>query len=460
MSINSALLSGASGLLANSSALAAISDNIANVNTVGYKRASAVFTPMYEARGVSRYSAAGVNSDARLAISESGLLTGTSSATDLAVSGKGFFVVRDTPNATSADPVSFTRAGRFAPDNSGDLRNDAGKYLAGWPVNTDGSVTANPSDLNSLQTINLTSIGGAAEATTSMAINANIQSSQTVSAAEATYAAGVSATNMASGTVTADFQRSIPIYDSQGGVRSITISLLKSATANEWHAEIHVSPASDVTTGTGLIDGQVATGLLVFDPQGRIDTASSTLPTTLDFLSSTNVGALGANQFQWNASTGIDAQSVVMDLGSPTAPGGVTQFDSPSFLGSTNVNGSAFGNFSGVEVDKEGFVFAKFNNGIVRKIYQIPVATFINPDGLGALSGGSYNVTPDSGAFTLNAPSLGNAGSIASSTLENSNVDLATEFTNLITTQRAYSASSKIITTADEMLDEAIRMKR
>ena len=104
MSINSALLAGASGLISNSSALAAISDNIANVNTVGYKRANSVFTPLYDAGGstTTRYSAAGVRSVARLAIGESGLLTAGTSTTDLAISGRGFFVVRDTPTAGTA----------------------------------------------------------------------------------------------------------------------------------------------------------------------------------------------------------------------------------------------------------------------------------------------------------------------------------------------------------------------
>ncbi|MEC9250874.1 MAG: flagellar hook-basal body complex protein, partial [Pseudomonadota bacterium] len=192
----------------------------------------------------------------------------------------------------------------------------------------------------------------------------------------------------------------------------------------------------------------------------RLDSTNTTLPTTMNFLASDNVAALGANDFQWSAATGIAAQTIELDFGDPNSPGGFTQYDSPSALLSTNVNGSAFGNFAGVEVDDEGFVFAKFNNGIIRKVYQIPVATFVNPDGLQAQSGGTYTVTPESGTYTLNQPGLGSAGTIASSTLENSNVDLATEFTTLITTQRAYSASSKIITTADEMLDEAIRMKR
>lgn len=461
MSINSALLSGASGLLANSSALSAISDNIANVNTVGYKRAQAIFTPMYDASAnPARYTAAGVGSAARLAISESGLLTAGSSPTDMAIAGNGFFVVRQDANAGAADPVAFTRAGRFNADALGYLRNDAGAYLAGWPVAADGTVVTNPSDLNELETINLSSIGGAAEASSIVGINANLDRDQAVSAAEATYDPTDSLNNMASGTVTPDFQRSIPIYDSQGGVRTLTISMLKSANANEWHAELHVTPASDVTTGAGLFDGQIGTGVIAFDEDGRIDTANTTLPTDFSFLGSSNAAALGANEFQWAAGAGIAAQSISLDFGAPDAPGGFTQFASPSALLSTNVNGSAFGNFAGVEVDEAGFVYAKFTNGIVRQIYQIPVATFVNPNGLEAQAGGSYTVTPDSGPYTLSAAGIGVAGDVVASTLENSNVDLATEFTNLITTQRAYSASSKIITTADEMLDEAIRMKR
>lgn len=462
MSINSALWAGASGLLANSSALAAVSDNIANVNTVGYKRAQAVFSPLYELTGVtSRYASGGVSTSNRFQISTGGLLTPGTSPTDLAIAGNGFFVVRPVASgATATDAVLFTRSGAFSANSEGNLRNDAGLFLYGWPVAADGSVTTNPSDLSGLEAINLSAIGGAAEATTSVGLNANLQASQAVSADEATYAAGVSGTNMASGAVTPDFQRNIQIYDSQGGARTITLSMLKSSTANEWHTELHISPPSDILTGASLVDGQIATGTIAFDANGEIDLGNTTLPLTLDFLSSTNAGPLGANEFQWATATGVAGQSITLNIGSPTQPGGMTQYDSPSTLTSTQVNGSAFGTFTGVDVDDEGFVYAKFSNGIIRKTYQIPIATFVNANGLNVEGGGAYSVTPDSGNYTFNVPGTASAGTIASSTLENSNVDLATEFTSLITTQRAYSASSKIITTADEMLDEAIRMKR
>ena len=462
MSINSAMIAGASGLIANSSALAAISDNIANVNTVGYKRATAVFTPLYRSQGTSQHFAAGgITSATKLQIGQSGLLSPGSSPTDLAVSGDGFFVVSEnTRGFTTTDPVAFTRAGSFSPDANGYLKNSAGLYLAGWPVEADGTINADPTDLSSLEIINPVSVGGAAEATTEVGLSANLQASQAVSAAEATYAAGVSATNMSSGGVTPDVTFGIPIYDSQGGVHTITLSMLKSATPNQWHAELHVSPAAEVTTGAGLVDGQIATGTIAFDSNGNFDATNSTIPSTLNFLASNNAAALGATSVQWAAAEGISAQTIDMALGGPSSAGGLTQFDSQSALAATSVNGTPFGDFSGVDIDASGMVYAKFTNGIVKRIYQVPVATFANADGLEALGGGAYGVTRDSGSYTLNTAGVGSAGNLAAATLESSNVDLATEFTNLIITQRAYSASSKIITTADEMLDEAIRMKR
>lgn len=465
MSINSAMAAGASGLIANSSALAAISDNIANVNTVGYKRVDTIFTPNYKigGGGETRYASSGVSSNSRLDVNSSGLLTPGVSATDMAIDGDGFFVVRPSPTASSSsDAVLFTRSGGFQTDSSGFLRNDAGMYLYAWPVQADGTVNQNPSNVDQLEAVNLSNIGGTANATSSVRINANLQASTTASAAAATYDATASGTNMASGTVTPDFQRTIQIYDTQGGVRSVTMSFLKHATnANQWHVELHVQPASDVTTGAPLIDGQIATGIVAFDTNGEIISgAPTTLPTSITFESSDTAGAVGAGAVRWAASTGVGAQTISLDLGTAGTPGGITQFNSPSNLDSTVVDGAIFGAFAGVEVSDDGFLSARFTNGVVRKVYQLPVATVFNPNGLASVGGASFQITEDSGAFTLNAPGSGASGTIAAKTVENSNVDIATEFANLIITQRAYSASSRIITTADEMLAEAIQMKR
>jgi flagellar hook protein FlgE len=123
-------------------------------------------------------------------------------------------------------------------------------------------------------------------------------------------------------------------------------------------------------------------------------------------------------------------------------------------------NGTAFGNLSNVSIDEDGFVTAVFDNGVTRRIAQVAGATVPKPDGLQAVNGNAYRLTNASGGFSLKAPGTGGAGFLAPSTLESSTVDLSTEFTGLITTQRAYSASSKIITTADQMLEELLTIKR
>lgn len=462
MSINSALLAGTAGLAANSSALAAISDNISNVNTVGYKRAQSLFTPLVKAdSNALTYNAGGVQPRNRQLIGEQGLLQASTASTDLAISGSGFFVVTTKPGQlSSSDEVLFTRAGSFTPDARGNLVNSAGYYLQGWPVGPDGTVRTNASDISALETVNISSISGTAEATSRVQMNANVRASTPVSAAAATYDAADPANNMASGAVAPDFETSVQIFDSQGGIRTITVMMLKSTTPNQWHTELVIEPAADVATGSGLNNGQIATGVMAFDDLGRFDTANSTLPQTLNFLAADHAAPLAAGEFKWATATGIAAQTVEFDIGAGLAAGGFTQFDSESVMDSSTVNGSIFGELAGIEVDKNGFVIAKFTNGVVKSIYQVPVATFVNPNGLQQENGGAFRVTSSSGSFSMKPAGAGGAGWLSARTLESSNVDLAMEFTNLITTQRAYSASSKIITTADEMMDELIRMKR
>ncbi len=460
MSINSAMLAGVAGLSSNGTALAIISDNIANVNTIGYKKNVADFSTLVtKTQSSGAFSAGGVRAFARALVDEQGLLQNTTSATDLGISGNGFFTVSpNSVNTSSTGRFLFTRAGSFSTDAQGFLQNSAGYYLQGWPVAADGTVTANPSDLTALESVNINQLGGTAESTNLVTLNANLLSSQPISAAEATYAAGVSGTNMASGAVAPDFQRSFQLFDSKGGFRTVTISLLKSSVPNQWNAELHVTPATDINAGAPFVDGQISTGILAFTADGLIDPAATTLPTNLNFLASG--AAPGPGQFAWGTALGIDAQSVTLDLGQPGAAGGFTQFDSPSTLISTQVNGAVFGNLTGVRVDDQGFVVALFDNGIQRQIYQLPVATFVNPNGLSSEQGNAYVVTNESGAFNLKQPGTAGAGLIAAGALEASSVDLGEEFTGLIRTQRAYSASTKIITTADEMLDELIRIKR
>jgi flagellar hook protein FlgE len=461
MSLNSALTIGVAGLRANSSALSGISNNIANINTIGYKRTRSDFSSLVtSSANISALDAgAGVSAGSQRLIAEQGQLQSSSASTDLGIAGSGFFVVGTaTQNGATNDALRFTRAGGFAPDEKGFLRNAAGYYLRGWPAQANGAFVTNASDVTALSTVNIASISGAAKATTSVQVNGNLKASQTISAAEATYAATATATNMASGAVTPDFVRTVQVFDSQGGVHNVNLAFLKSsAAANTWNVEVYASPASDVTIGAPLVDGQLAVGTVVFDANGQFDVANS-MSLNLAFGAS-SAGAPAASAFNWASGLGIAAQAISVNLGSAGASGGMTQFDSNSVLDSSIVDGAIFGSLTGVDVDDQGFVTASFSNGVIQKIYQIPLATFVNPNGLNAEDGDAFSLAINSGSLNLKAAGDG-VGKIASKTLEGSNVDLAKEFTNLITVQRAYSASSKIITTADQMLDELIRIKR
>ena len=267
MSLTSAMQSGVAGLVANSVALSTISNNIANVNTVGYKQGETEFESLVtNAGGDSALNAGGVMASTQQLIDQQGQLTQTSSPLDLAISGQGFFVTTSqATNITPTDPRSFTRAGSFTVNSQGYLVNSAGLVLQGWLADSDGKITPNPSSLTSLQSINVSQVGGAVEPTTTIGINANVDSAQTDSAAAtaagavppgagaynpATNSMAMNEANSATG-VQPDYSIQVPISDSQGGQHTVQLDLLKSSTPNQWYAELVADPPSDVVSGAG-----------------------------------------------------------------------------------------------------------------------------------------------------------------------------------------------------------------
>ncbi len=428
MSLTGAMMIGVTGLNANSQALSIASSNIANVNTIGYKAGQNNFsTLLADSMGSGDISSQGVISIASQNVTQQGLLQTTESPTDLAISGNGFFVVNQLANGTGR--VLYTRAGNFTPDNNGDLKNAAGFYLMGWPVDINGNI---PTDRNDMSPVNIAGLSGKAQATTVMSIQANLQASTTA-------VSGYTPGDMSNGTVTPAFTRTINVYDSQGGAQPLGISFVKTG-ANTWAYEVNYQGTTSNLTGTNPI----ATGTMTFNSDGTLANADST--------ASPAVGSINVT-IPWNpATSGLQPQTLSLAMGTVGNSDGITQFDSPSALVNSSVNGALFGSLTGVSVDSSGFVTAQFSNGLIQKIYKLPIATFSNPNGLGAVSGNAYAVTNESGNAIVGEANTGGAGSISSKSLESSTVDLAGEFTNLITTQRAYSASARIITTADQML--------
>jgi flagellar hook protein FlgE len=214
--------------------------------------------------------------------------------------------------------------------------------------------------------------------------------------------------------------------------------------------------------GAGLSNGQIATGVVAFTPTGQIDPANTTLFSaanpTITFGAS-NAAAPAAGKVNWAASLGIAAQTVTLNLsGGAGSTGGLTQLDSQSVTQSITTNGTAFGNLTNVEIDKNGIVTAVFSNGVTRPIAQVAIATFPNPDGLTPVSGDAFQVSQNSGTYTLEQPGSGGAGQIDPATLESSTVDLSSQLTALITSQSAYSASAKIITTANQMMQALLNV--
>jgi flagellar hook protein FlgE len=478
MSLNSAMQTGVSGLTANSAALSTVSNNIANVNTVGYKQSETDFETLVTGSGVDAASnSGGVLAVNRQLVDEQGQLTQTSSPLDLAISGQGFFVTTSqATNVTPTDPRLFTRAGSFTVNNQGYLVNSAGLVLQGWPADANGVITPNPSSLTSLQSINVSQVGGAVSPTTTIGVNANIDAAQTISGAAAaagTTPAGAGAysptansmamweSNNATG-VQPDYSVQVPISDSQGGQHNVQLDLLKSSTPNQWYAELVAVPASDVSTGAGLANGQIATGMIAFTPTGQIDPANTTIFNAANpsiTLGASAAGAPGAGQVNWAASLGIAAQTVTLNLsGGSGSTGGLTQLDSQSNTQSITTNGTQFGNLTNVEIDKNGIVTAVFSNGVTRSLAQVAIATFPDPDGLTPVTGDAFQVSQNSGTYTLEQPNQGGAGTIDPSTLESSTVDLSSQLTQLITSQSAYSASSKIITTANAMMQTLLNI--
>lgn len=425
MSLSSALSTAVSGLSAQSLALAAISENIANASTTAYKTKEVDFQSLVSGAMGSAKSTSSVIAQSSQALSVGGVISTTATATNVAIDGSGFFVVSADPGATSSDLV-YSRNGSFKTDEDGYLVNTEGYYLQGLATDADGNVLAsNSSDLSSLQAINFNSVGGTAKATANVAMSANLPADATTGQA---------------------FTTSMEVIDSLGVSHTVGQTWTKTAD-NTWSLALaNPTLTSDTTKSSGVISPSTVT--VTFNTDGSL---ASTNPSPV---------AISITGF----STGAATSAVTLNLGATGGTDGLTQFASTSSTLSITPtfeqDGANYGELAGITIDAKGLVTAKFDNGVKLAIYQIPVATFSNPNGLTHVSGTVYDENTNAGQVHVNLPGDGSAGVLVASALEGSTTDTATEFSKMIIAQQAYSAASQVVTTTKDMFDTLIQAVR
>jgi flagellar hook protein FlgE len=426
MSLSGALSSAISGLAAQSTALSMISDNISNADTTGYKTTSASFEDLVTASSsASAYSSGGVSVSAFANVTQQGLLSETTTATNVAIQGSGFFVTTD---GLSGGSTYYTRNGAFTTDSSGYLVNN-GYYLEGWPTDSSGNIAGSES-ASSLEPINTEAAGSSAAASTETTFDLNLPSD-----------AVTNTSTTSTPTSGSSFTSSMTVYDSLGNPSSIQVTWTKTAT-NKWTGTF-ADPTS--TTDTSTTTGTVTSGSPITLNFGTDGSLSSTSPSP---------ASLGIS---WG--DGSAASTVSLNLSSVTqnASGETT----PSVdVTSINSDGYAYGTLSSVSVGKNGLVDATYSNGQTIPIYQIALATFPAADSLSANSDGMYSATVDAGAPTLQTSGQNGAGTIYGSELESSTTDTSGQFSNMISAQQAYSAASQVITTVDKMYDTLMEAMR
>ena len=425
MSLYAALTSAVSALKAQSTQLAAVSQNIANASTTAYKTTEVSFQSLVTGNTDSSTNAAGsVLTDVSRNMDLQGEISTTDSGTNIALDGAGFFVVSDALSNTSSS-YNYSRNGEFSADADGYLINNEGYYLLGWQTDENGNILAtNSNDLNSLEVIDVSAVTGSAEATTEVTFDLNLP---------------------ADANITDTFVISYEVYDSLGVSHTIEMSCEKTA-ANSWTATLsdpYLTNDSTVTTATIApltID-------ITFDGGGK--------------LASYTTNAVALTGF----TTGAFDSALTLDFGTIGDADGITQYSSSSSDADIEItlidsDGVRYGQLSGITIDNDGLVTASFDNGLRQMIYQIAISTFSNSKGLTHIDGTVYDENENAGNYNLQLPGGGNAGTVVASAIELSTTDTSSEFNKMIIAQQAYSSAAQVISTVTDMYDTLISSVR
>ncbi|AEH77601.1 flagellar hook protein FlgE [Sinorhizobium meliloti WSM1022] len=402
MSLYGTMRTGVSGMNAQSNRLSTVAENIANANTTGYKRASTEFSSMILPSGNGSYNSGGVQTEVRYSISQQGATTFTTSASDLAIDGGGFFIVEG-----ANGQEYLTRAGSFVPDSEGNLVNASGFTLMGYEYEAGVDPTVVVNGFDGLTRVNLASDGLIATGSTKGSMGANLPSGAAVGDVSTT---------------------SLVVYDSQGNTRILDFNYEKTG-ANAWSVEV-VDRTSSTVLGTQTLNFN-ADGSLTATPATLTTSAMTALP-----------------------GTGANLSALTIDLTKTTQLGYAFNADGG------NIDGNAPSKVAGYQIDSDGIVYVKYENGKLDPRYRIALANVQSPDKLKPESGNVYSQGVDSGVIITGFAGSGDFGEILSGALESSNVDIAEELTAMIESQRNYTANSKVFQTGSELLEVLVNLKR
>ncbi len=547
MSLFAAMTASVSGLNAQGEAISVISDNLSNTNTVGFKSARTLFSQLVTSSGVggTDFNAGGTDSSVFREQNAQGSFISTSSVTDLALSGSGFFVVTDSQTITTDTEFFYTRAGAFSEDKAGFLVDPSGNYLQGWRTDSDGNILT----VQNPESIELQSTGVSAQATSTFILGANINRTASVSSIyDTTSSLATDLDALVLSPNSAELLIEGRLFDAQGGARDVTIGLTKRG-ENFWdwtmftdgsniqggtsgtntrissgtvrynldgslrevtgNSSVNVSWSGGVAAGvidinfgdqTGGLVTTATTDLdytddvhdialegtlltsgttydLVFTGPGTVEIQPSGGGTAIDTTTVATTSSLREIYFStadmrmtisanFNAAPGSYPNTIgdftvgtAALVGTGTGTNGVAQSAATSNTNFTNQNGFGAGTLSAIQVDGDGFISGTFTNGETKKLWKVSVAVFQNPSGLEVVSQSLLRVTDSSGQPLLKEAGVGSTASIKSGALEGSTVDIANEFSQMIISQRAYQASSTVISTVDQMLQQLMQLR-
>ncbi|MDR3523762.1 MAG: flagellar hook protein FlgE [Acetobacteraceae bacterium] len=435
MSLLGAMNTAISGLNGQSAAFSNISDNVANSQTVGYKEVNTAFIDYLSVSNATENQSGSVVTIPEYQNNVQGTLSQTSDPLGMAISGQGFFPV-SVATSTSGGQTTFsttpayTRAGDFQLNAQGYLVNSAGNYLNGWPVNSTTGVV----NTNSL---------------------APIQVTQTIYNPVPTSTISLSANLPATPSSTTPVSSQVTVYDSLGTAHTVTLNWTQNAT-NDWTVSIN-APDDVSTPAEGTADVQFGSTSGNGVPAGTV----GALGTATGNVSTTSYAAGSAANISFTANFGQGPQQITLNLGNFGASTGLTQYAGSTYtLNGISQDGVPPGSYSSITAAASGAISVNYSNGQSRVVAQVPVVTFSSPDSLQSQNGQAYTASSTSGNPIANAAGSNGSGTLVVGSIEQSNVDIAQQFSALIVAQEAYSANTKVVTTADQLMQSTINMKQ